>query len=132
MLGLVTGGAAGLLYYNSQDRTVEYTAKATVAIEGIRPWKGTPPVVLVSVETGQETTAKEAIDSAGSAIREIGIYTGAPVAIRDLVIDRTVDGSGWWKAVVLGAVIGILMAIGAAYVWDDAHLYYGRQLENQD
>ena len=132
VFGLVTGGAAGLIFYNSQDRTLEYTAKATVAIGDARSREEKPLVVYVSVETGQLATAKEAIDSAGSAIREIGSYTGAPVAIRGLVVDRTVDGSGWWRAVVLGAVIGILMAIGAVYVWEDTHLYYRRRLENQD
>ena len=132
VLGIVTGGTAGLLYYNSQDREFEYTAKATVAIQDTRSLYEIPLVVHISVETGQQATANEAIDSAGSTIREIGNYTGTPVTIRDLVVDRTVDTSGWWKAVVLGAVFGILMAIGAAYVWEDLHLYYRRQLENQE
>ena len=123
LLSSTIGGLAGLAYYNMQAHSLEYTATAKVTIEGSKLPSQLPREVLVSVQTGGRSDAKEAIDSAGSMIRQIVSYSGSPVVIREIVIDRNMDGSGWWESALLGAVIGMLLAIGAIYVWEDTSAY---------
>ena len=123
LLSSTIGALAGLAYNNMQAHSVEYNATAKVAIEGPSFLEEPPPVVLVSVQTGGLSDEKQAIDSIGLMISQIDTYSDAPVMIRELAIDRNVDEGGWRKAAMLGAVIGMLFAIGAIYVWEDATAY---------
>ena len=131
LLSSALGGTAGLAYHNMQVHSIEYNATATVAIEDPK-WleENRRPGVVVRVESGARRDAKEAINSAGLMIHQIGTYIDAPIMIRDLEIDRNVDGKGWWKATILGAIFAILLAIGGIYVWEDARPYLRQQQES--
>lgn len=123
LLGLTLGGMVGLIYFNSQQHAIEYSATATLIIEDPGAPRHNPPPILLTTETGGKSAAEEAIDSAVYIIRRLGTHADTPVIVPDLVIDRTMSREAWWKAAVLGSVVGFLLAIGAIYVWEDASAY---------
>ena len=65
----------------------------------------------------------EAVLSAVSNVSLVADYSEAPVSLQDLRVDRKTAGSSWWKAVILGGVLGTLPAIASIYVWEDAKAY---------
>lgn len=47
-------------------------------------------------------------------------HTNSTAELREISIDQRGIDEPWWKSVVLGSVIGILLAIGWLYIWEYA------------
>ena len=118
------GGLAGLGYYIMQAHPESYTAKAGIIIENPKSRSLSPPGVYLTIDSGPWSKEYAAMLSVSSMVRLVADYTEAPVSFRDLTVDRkTAAGPPWWKAVVLGGVLGTLLAVGSIYVWEDAKAY---------
>ena len=123
LLGLTLGGSVALVYHLEQAGPLEYTATLTATI-GSPSTREKPPSAIPVQITGHTLDTKEAaLESVRSMVVQVISYTDAPVEVKDLSIDRHEMGEAWWKAIVLGSLVGIALAIGAIYVWDDASAY---------
>lgn len=125
------GFVGGLIYSNAKVYPVTFDATATIAIEEPGKLPDFFPVVLVSVQTTDAKDAAAAIDSAGATISRLGRYSGAPFTIQDFGVTRSGDNSRWLKSSVLGTVIGMLVAIGGIYVFEDALSYRRHRLDGR-
>ena len=52
-------------------------------------------------------------------ISQINSYSQTLLTIRESVVVRKVDNRGWWQAVLMGAAIAMLLALGGIYLRDD-------------
>ena len=104
LLSFPIGGLAGLADFQRHDHPSRYKATAAVAVR---------------VETGGEKTAEDTVASAGSMISQINSYSQTLLTIRESVVVRKVDNRGWWQAVLMGAAIAMLLALGGIYLRDD-------------
>ena len=114
----------------------EYSATATLAftdpswvpelpslLAGSRP-----PEALVTIELGPKPTQEEAKAVINAKISQLSEYSGNPVERREIIIHEDAHGTwAWWKGTTLGAVIGVLAAIGMIYVWTDVQAYSRRE-----
>ena len=102
---------------------MEYAVTATVAIPDSRWELENPPYVLTSFDSGFHLTEEKATHQVMSRGDNMVEYTNNTAVLRELLIDQRRIDEPWWKAVVLGSVIGILLAIAGVYVWEDAQAY---------
>ena len=106
----------------------EYSATATLAFRD-PSWVpelpsllagSSPREALVTIELGPKPTQEEAKAVINAKISQLSEYSGNPVERREIVIhENTLGPWAWWKGITLGAVIGVLAAIGMIYVWTD-------------
>jgi uncharacterized membrane protein YpjA len=123
LVGAMLGALAGLAYYSSQVHPVDYAATATVVITD-PTWEGEDaPTMLVSISTVSWPTEKAATASVESSVATMAKYANIPAVIRDVTIAQNGLGAPWWKPVILGTVVSILLTIGAIYTWEDARAY---------
>ena len=123
LMGPTFGGVFALGYYLMGAGPPEYTAKLMVAIVDPQPPYHKPPAVLASITSDTLASEKAAVDSARSMFVQMAGYTDAPVEAREMVVYYADVGTEWWKRVILGSVVGILLTIGLIYVWEDASEY---------
>ena len=123
LLGPVLGALAGLSYYSSQLQPIESAVTATIAIQDPNSDHGNPTYILTSLDSGFHSTVERATNAVESQVATMVRYTNGTAVLRELSIDQRGNDEPWWKAVVLGSVIGILLAIGGIYVWEDAQAY---------
>ena len=123
LLGPALGALAGLAYYSSQLRPIESAVTATIAIQDPNPGLENPTYILTSLDSGFHSTVEKATNAVESRVATMVRYTNGTAVLRELSIDQRGNDKPWWKAVVLGSVIGILLAIGGIYVWEDAQAY---------
>ena len=123
LLGPVLGALAGLSYYSSQLQPIESAVTATIAIQDPNSGHGKPTYILTSLDSGFHSTVEKATNAVESQVATMVRYTNGTAVLRELSIDQRGNDEPWWKAVVLGSVIGILLAIGGIYVWEDAQAY---------
>ena len=122
LLGLVVGSIAGLGFYVQQDQEPLFTATASVTFSTeSRPgvWHPRANFLVSSNEYPDPNASVAAIMSNTEWLNAQAAYI---VTVEDLTIVSRFR-SPLWKAVVLGSFFGGLLAIGAAYVWDDARSY---------
>jgi len=129
--GLALGALAGFGCDLQQDQQALFKAKATVVV--IRAdRKISSQFTVVSAEFSDP---KRAVDSIVNDAHILGGLTknGNVVDIREFSIDGRYP-SPWWKPIVFGGVIGGLMALGTAFIWDDAGAYlrHRRQITSKD
>lgn len=96
---------------------------ATIAIQDPNSGHGNPTYVLTSLDSGFHSTVQKATNAVESQVATMVRYTNGTAVLRELSIDQRGNDEPWWKAVVLGSVIGILLAIGGIYVCEDARAY---------
>ena len=129
-MGPTFGGVFTLGYYIMNAGPSEYTAELMVAIVDPRPPYHKPPAVLASIISDTLASEEAAVDSARSMFVQMAGYTNAPVEAGDMVVYYADLGTEWWKRVILGSVVGILLTIGVIYVWEDASAYQRHRLDN--
>ena len=107
-----------------------YSARTTVSVAGPLLAFGTlndgverPPPAIVILESGSKSSAEDATAAIELNLTRLTSYSGAAVEKGEFVLDQLSVPSDAWKALVFGGVIGALLAIGFAYVWDDARTY---------
>ena len=128
LLGLVVGAIAGLGFYLQQDQEPLFTATASVTLSTKdRPgvWLSRANFIVSSSEFPDPNASVAAIMS---NTKWLSAQPGYIVAVEDLAIMSRFR-SPLWKAVVLGSFFGGLLAIGAAYLWDDARSYMRNRQE---
>ena len=113
----------------------EYSATATLEFPGqIRLPEmpallgdGRPPQTLIPIESGPTATQEEAEAVIKAKVSKLSEYIGNSVKRPDIEVQENTQGT-WalWKGTTLGAVIGLLAAIGFIYVWTDAQAYRKR------
>ena len=113
----------------------EYSAKATLAFADPQ-WVpelptvlggSSPPEAQVTIESGPKPTQDEATAVIKTKLSKLSEYSGNPVELRKIVILESAPGTwAWWKGTTMGAVIGLLAAIGIIYVWTDVQAYSRR------
>ncbi len=128
----VVGALAAHFLDDPPDFPADYTGTATVAIR-VPDWsfedpglvqRATPPVVMATLTSSIEPSRQLAIDDVQSQMRRIAAFGPTLVASHGIIIDEKPQGVWqWWKAVVLGSVLGGLLAVGCIYVWEDAKEY---------
>ena len=114
----------------------EYSATATLAITDHK-WVSEPSAFLtgsrqpeahVTIESGIRPTQEEATAVINTKLYQLSEYSGRPLELREIVIHESAHGTwAWWKGITLGAVIGVLAAIGIIYVWTDVQAYSRRE-----
>ena len=114
----------------------EYSATATLAITDHK-WVPSPspifagsrpPEALVTIESGIKPTQEEATAVINTKLYRLSEFNERPLELREIVIHESALGNwAWWKGITLGAVIGILAAIGIIYVWTDVQAYSRRE-----
>ena len=113
----------------------EYFATATLVFPG-QIWlpeipallgDSRPPQALISIESGPTATQEEAEAVLKAKVSKLSEYIGNPAERPDIEVQENSQGT-WalWKGTTLGAVIGLLAAIGFIYVWTDAQSYRKR------
>ena len=128
LVGASLGAIIGLGYYSTQVHPVEYVVTANMVFEDPEyTGEGSPPKLKIAMESRGHATGQVAIERLRSAVSNLATATGTPVALRDLSIEQENTDEPWWKAVVLGSVLGTLMVIGGVYVLEDARKYLSRQ-----
>ena len=125
LMGPIFGGVFALGYYLMNTGPSEYTAKLMVAIVDPRPpyHDQNPPAVLASLTSDTLASEEAAVDSARSMFVRMAGYTNAPVEPRNMTVYYEGLGTKWWQNAIFGSVVGILLAIGGIYVWEDASAY---------
>ncbi len=128
----VVGAMTGRLLDQSVDNPVAYAATTTVAINaplwsfedppGVsHPY---PPPVFATLISSTESNRQLAVADIQTQIRRITAYGHILVTSHGIIVDEIPQGdANWWKAVVLGSVLGGLLAVGCIYVWEDAKEY---------
>ena len=129
LLGSVLGSLAGLVYYSNQVHPIEYAVTAMVAVENPKSTDEHPPTVLISLNSGFHPTVEQSTAVVESSVTKLVAYTTTPAVTRELLIDQRGISEPWWKTVVFMSVIGVLLAIGGIYLWEDAQAY--RRHRNQ-
>ena len=127
VLASAVGALSGLGYAATQPQTANYIATATLAMENPQSQSETPPAVVFEVDSGKRSTEDAAVADVATTVGLIVGYSAAPVVVQHVSIDPTGSGSIWWKDVVMGSAIGVLLAIGVAYLWEDAKSFQQRR-----
>ena len=130
LLGLALGALAGFVYSTQQEQKALFKATAGVSVS-----RRSATSIHFRVVSDRYSDPNEAI---GLILKNVKL-------LRDVVksdIDVDVDNfliEGWyqpplWKPMVLGSIIGGLLALGAAFIWDDAGAYlkHRRQAASKD
>ena len=121
LLGAYCGALLGLGYFSIQDHPVEYIVGGDMVIEDPQyTGEGSPPTFTLSMPPVRKATSQAAIDQIRWNVAELANTAETPVLLRNVSIDEYPTGEPWWKAVVLGSIIGIALAIWGVYVLDDA------------
>ena len=81
----------------------------------------------INLAFNPDSTEEMAVESVTSTVAKLAAYTDSLVVINELSIDQNATGQPWWKAVVFGSVVGVLLAMGWAYVWEDARGHRNRR-----
>ena len=82
-----------------------------------------PRYVLTSFDSSVHLTEEKATHEVMSRVAKVVQYTNSTVVLRESLIDQRGIDEPWWKPVGLGSVIGILLAIGWIFVWEDSQAY---------
>lgn len=132
VIGVFFGAFMGIAYYSSQTHGIAYSGTAKIGVYEVVPGIYTPPQVKTSfdVELGSWPSQEGAIEYASSTALEIALVTGSPTVVQQVSLAKSTAGAQLWKVIVLGSTIGFLLAIGIAYVRDDARAYR-EHLESQ-
>ena len=107
LLGLALGALAGFGIGQQQKQLFKATATVSASETSFR-----------IVSTKKTSDPKEAV---GSILNNVKAFSAAN-AIDIEVVDFSIQGryrNPLWKAMLLGGVVGALLAFGAAFVWDD-------------
>ena len=107
LLGLALGALAGFGIGQQQKQLFKATATVVASETSFR-----------IVSTKKTSDPKEAVES---ILNNVKAFSAAN-AIDIEVVDFSIQGryrSPLWKAMLLGGVVGGLLAFGAAFVWDD-------------
>ena len=129
-LFILTGIALGAFVgfgVNAQNNLPLFTATATVSVART----GTVSRVDFRVVSDQFSDPKNAVDSIVAASQDIANLTKD---IDSEVKNITIKGrfrSPLWKSIVLGGVVGGLVAFGAAWAWQNAQGYLSQQNNSQ-
>ena len=128
LLGSIWGAVLGLGYYSIQDHPVEYVVTADLVFEDPEySGRGSPPTFTLAMAPTGQPTGDAAIREFRSLLATFANSTNSPVVLQDLSIDVNPTVEPWWKAVVLGSVIGTLLVIGGVHVLEDAQVDQRRQ-----
>jgi uncharacterized protein involved in exopolysaccharide biosynthesis len=133
VLGLVLGALGGLGFDLRQDHRPIFKAKASVVITA----KDRPGVWLdrgrFNVVSAEHSDAESAVRSIVSNTEWLDAQPDYIVTVEGITIN-TSHPSSLWKAMVLGGVFGVLLVIGAAYLWDDirAYMRYRKETDSDD
>ena len=128
ILVTVLGGLCAIVYQDANAGPPAYTATVTYAIIDPTPPFKKPPAVVASITSGPLDSVEAAVDDARAMVFRVASYTNALVVTRNLVVELQEPETDWWKDIILGSVVGLLLAIGGIYVWEDA-CDYQRQRE---
>lgn len=87
-----------------------------------------PPQARVTIKSGLSPTQEEAGADIRTKLSQLSEYSGIQVERPEIVIQGIYQGT-WalWKGIIMGAVIGLLAAIGMIYVWTDVQAYSRRE-----
>ena len=132
LVGPTIGAILGFAYYNQIHHPAQYAAAGTVAIKdptwhlehpGLQLHHRAPEVEVV-INSGAKATEQAAVDSIMSTAINLADYAEGVTEVRNLSIKSVPDyGVVFWKPVVMGAVLAILLVIGGIYIWEDATAY---------
>ena len=117
LLGLAVGGLLGFGYYQQHDKKPRFTAIAVMA---------TSETVRFNVVSPDLPNPQDAVDNILTTIKQLDAEINTTTEVKDLSITsryRVVI----WKTIAVGSVLGGLVAIGIAYLWDDARTYQRRR-----
>ena len=125
LLGPTLGAIIGLAYYSSQAHPTEYSGTASVSMYGpfMEIWSPPPKMASFNIDVGSWSTEQAAIEYVDSTVRQIDESAEELFVVHGLSINGTNLGNPSWKAIVLGSILGGLLAIGAIYTWEDARGY---------
>ena len=125
LLGLALGALAGYGYYLQQGQRGLFTATAAVSM----------PHGSFRVVSGENSDPNKAVEEILTNLKLLGDLTKNTI---DVDVDNlSIEGRHptlLWKLIVLSSIIGGLLAIGAAFVWDDAEasLRHRQQITSKD
>ena len=114
IIGIALGTVAGFGIYTIQVGPSLFTAKARVLVAG----------VTLSIVSREYQDPQEAVTSLVVKGRQINKATKGGI---ETDIDQfTIAGrypAPLWKPILMGSIVGGLLALGAGYIWDDAAAY---------
>ena len=114
LLGLVLGAITGFGYSLQHDDPLQFKATATLNLTAR---------IQIRVISDFNPTVKSAVESLlDTAYMLERVYIHAPVRIHSINMERF-GGTLWWKATILGSIVGGLLISAGAYVWDDVRKY---------
>ncbi len=131
----ILGALAGHLLDDGRDFSIKYRATATVAMDVPRWSFKDPPSelrryprpVMATLTSSTESSRQLAAANIESQMMRIAAFGPAWVTSQGIIIDEVPQGVWvWWKALVLGSVVGGLLAVGCIYVWEDGKEYRHR------
>ena len=124
LLGTSLGAILGFAYYSNQIHPEEYQGTAQLSLySSIFDIFEAPTKYSITIDIGTWSNEEAVAEYASSQAESLSLSTGRTVFVEGLQIDHHPVGSPSWKAIVLGTVLGGLLAIGFPYVWDDARAY---------
>lgn len=131
----VVGALFGHLLDERPVFPMNYTATATVAFnapqrefeDSSSTSRRFPPPVMVTLTSSTESSRRLAVADIESQMRRIVDFGATSLTSQGIIVDEIPLGVWqWWKAIVLGSVLGGLLALGCIYVWEDAKEYRRR------
>ena len=121
VLGLVIGASLGFGYNQTQPKRPIYVAQATIAES---PYAG---FFMFTKEHGEPQAA---VDDILNTVKRLGSAAALDYEVKDIKISSRYRNV-LWKTMVMGSVVGCLVAIGVGYVWDDVMTYQRRRKEGE-
>ena len=129
LVGCLVGVVSGYLLNQPTVMAKSYSANTTATIRNAPIWpydplmaESTPPLV-VTLDSGAKPTLEDATQALRIKTERLANYSGAAIDRGEIIVDQLSAATDTWKSMILGGVIGGLLAIGFAYVWDDTRAY---------
>ena len=131
LLGLSLGALLGFAFYSNQTHDTTFSATASVGLyeDESAIFNPASAKTILNIDLGSWPSQEEAIKASSKAF-EIASLTGFTAVAQNVFLVESKAGDSPWKPVVFGSIIGFLLVIGVAYVWDDAKAYR-RHLQEQ-
>ena len=125
LLGIALGALGAFGYILQQDQQPLFEAKATISVAGTN--------ISINVVSDEYSDPKETVESIFNDIGRIQGYTDREIFIGGISLEGRYRPP-LWQPIVLGSIFGGLLALGAAWVWDDtrAYLRHRQQVTSED